>query len=203
MKRLETILANIFGVIFLVLSVVVTVETIARKVFNFSLQGADELGGYSLAVGSVLAFTLALLGRNHIRVDVFHGLFPRGVRAAMNWLSIVLLAAFAVTLVVICAKVLRETVEYGSTAQTPWATPLIYPQSVWYAGLIMFMLAALFLAGRATWLLATRRIDELNVEFHPKSAKEELKEELEDLAHRGAASEPQVGSVFIESGRRP
>ena len=28
------------------------------------------------------------------------------------------------------------------------------------------------------------RIDELNVDFHPKSAKEELKEELEDLAQR-------------------
>ena len=203
MKRLETILANIFGVIFLVLSVVVTVETIARKVFNFSLQGADELGGYSLAVGSVLAFTLALLGRNHIRVDVFHQRFPRGVRAMMNWLSIVLLAAFAVTLVVICAKVLRETVEYGSTAQTPWATPLIYPQSVWYAGLIMFMLAALLLAGRASWLLFTRRIDELNEEFHPKSAKEELKEELEDLAHRSSASELQDGSMSPESRGRP
>jgi len=199
MKRLETILANIFGVIFLVLSVVVTVETIARKVFNFSLQGADELGGYSLAVGSVLAFTLALLGRNHIRVDVFHELFPRGVRAAMNWLSIVLLAAFAVTLVVICAKVLRETVEYGSTAQTPWATPLIYPQSVWYAGLLMFMLAALVFAGRATWLLFTGRLDELNVEFHPKSAKEELKEELEDLAHRSSTSGALAGPTPVKS----
>lgn len=188
MKRLESMLANIFGIVFLVLSVVVTVETIARKVFTFSLQGADELGGYSLAVGSVLAFTLALIGRNHIRVDVFHELFPRGVRAAMNWLSIVLLAGLAGTLVWICAKVLRETVEFGSTAPTPWATPLIYPQSVWYAGLLMFMLAALILAGRATWLLLTGRIDELNVEFHPKSAKEELKEELEDLEHRGATS---------------
>src|SRR5215216_2624479 len=106
MKRVEAILANIFGTIFLVLSVVVTVETIARKVFNFSLQGADELGGYSLAVGSVIAFTLALLGRNHIRVDVFHELFPRALKALLNWLSIVLLAALAVTLVVICAKVL-------------------------------------------------------------------------------------------------
>lgn len=203
MKRLETILANIFGVIFLVLSVVVTVETIARKVFNFSLQGADELGGYSLAVGSVLAFTLALLGRNHIRVDVFHKLFPRGVRAAMNWLSIVLLAAFAVTLVVICAKVLRETVEYGSTAQTPWATPLIYPQSVWYAGLVMFMLAALVLAGRASWLLFTGRLDKLNVEFHPKSAKEELKEELEDLAHRSSTSGELAGPTPVKSEVRP
>ena len=40
---------------------------------------------------------------------------------------------------------------------------------------------------RATVLLVQGRIAELNVEFHPKSAKEELKEELDDLEHRQAA----------------
>ncbi|MEP6655700.1 MAG: TRAP transporter small permease [Betaproteobacteria bacterium] len=200
MKRLESILANIFGGIFLVLAFVVTVETILRKVFTFSLQGADELGSYALAIGSVIAFTLALTGRNHIRVDVFHEALPRGAKAALNWLAITLLAAFAVTLVVICSKVLRETLEFGSTAQTPWATPLIYPQGVWYAGLIMFMVVALILAGRATYLLFNRRIDELNVEFHPKSAKEELKEELDDLAHRSAAPEALAAERAVDAG---
>lgn len=187
MRRLETILANIFGSIFLVLSFVVTIETLARKLFNFSIQGADELGGYSLAVGSTIAFSLALTGRNHIRVDVFHDLFPRGLKAAINWISIVLLAAMGVLFVAVSFRVLAESVQYGSTAQTPWSTPLIYPQSVWYAGLILFMLVALGFAGRATWLLFTRRIDQLNQEFHPKSAKEEVKEELDDFAQRSAA----------------
>jgi TRAP-type C4-dicarboxylate transport system permease small subunit len=187
MRRLEAILANIFGVIFLVLSFVVTVETLARKLFNFSIQGADELGGYSLAIGSTIAFSLALAGRNHIRVDVFHEMFPRGMKAALNWLSIVLLAALAVLFVAVSWRVLAETSEYRSTAQTPWATPLIIPQGIWYAGLVMFALVAVGFAARATWLLLTRQIDRLNEEFHPKSAKEELKEELEDLAQRSAA----------------
>ena len=187
MRRLETILANIFGIIFLALSFVVTIETIARKLFNFSIQGADELGGYSLAVGSTIAFSLALVGRNHIRVDVFHDLFPRGLKAAINWISSVLLAAMGVLFVAVSFRVLAESVQYGSTAQTPWSTQLIYPQSVWYAGLIMFMLVALGFAGRASWLLFTRRIDQLNEEFHPKSAKEEVKEELDDFAQRSAA----------------
>jgi TRAP-type C4-dicarboxylate transport system permease small subunit len=186
-RRLETILANIFGIIFLALSFVVTIETIARKLFNFSIQGADELGGYSLAVGSTIAFSLALVGRNHIRVDVFHDLFPRGLKAAINWISSVLLAAMGVLFVAVSFRVLAESVQYGSTAQTPWSTQLIYPQSVWYAGLIMFMLVALGFAGRASWLLFTRRIDQLNEEFHPKSAKEEVKEELDDFAQRSAA----------------
>jgi len=194
MKKFESTLANIFGIIFLALSVIVTVETIARKVFTFSIQGADELGGYALALGSTLAFSLALMGRNHIRVDVFHEFFSRRVQAALNWLSITMIALFAVVIALVSIKVLRETVEYGSTAQTPWATPLIYPQSLWYAGFVLFMLVAISYAARATYLLLTRRIDELNVEFHPKSAKEELKEELEDIEHRHAV-ETVVGSV--------
>ena len=189
MRRLESILANLFGTIFLVLSFVVTIETMARKLFNFSIQGADELGGYSLAIGSTIAFSLALVGRNHIRVDVFHELFPRGVRAALNWVSSLLLAAMAILFVAVSLRVLQESLQYGSTAQTPWATPLIWPQSLWYAGLIVFMLVAVGFAARATFLLFQHRIDELNAEFHPKSAKEELKEELDDLAQRSTAGE--------------
>ena len=202
MKRFESALANIFGVIFLILSVIVTVETIARKVFSFSIQGADEIGGYALAVGSTLAFTLALMGRNHIRVDVFHERFAPRVQAALNWLSITMLAFFAIVIAVVSIKVLRETVEYGSTAQTPWATPLIYPQAAWYAGFILFMLVSIGYAVRATYLLARGRIAELNVEFHPKSAKEELKEELDDLEHRQTTG-PAAGPEAMPSTESP
>lgn len=189
MRRLEAILANLFGAIFLLLSFVVTIETVSRKLFNFSIQGADELGGYALAVGSTLAFSLALAGRNHIRVDVFHERFPRSMKAGLNWVASVLLAAMAVLFVVVSFRVLSESLQYRSTAQTPWSTPLIYPQSVWYAGLVIFMLVAVGFAVRATWLLATRRIDRLNEEFHPKSVKEEVSEELEDFAQRNAAGQ--------------
>ncbi len=75
MNPVQRFLAWVFGAIFLALSVVVSVETLARKLFNYSIQGADELGGYALAAGSVIAFSLALVGRNHIRVDVFHERF--------------------------------------------------------------------------------------------------------------------------------
>ena len=93
-QHIENAAGHSVRLIFLLLAVVVTVETISRKVFNVSLQGADELGGYALAVGSTIAFSLALMGRNHIRVDVFHETFPRRLQAFLNWFSIVSLAAF-------------------------------------------------------------------------------------------------------------
>jgi TRAP-type C4-dicarboxylate transport system permease small subunit len=156
-----------------------------------SLQGADELGGYALAVGSTIAFSLALMGRAHIRVDVFHEWLPKPVQALMNWLSVVSLAAFGLFIAWVAFKVIGDTMQYGSTAQTPWATPLIIPQSVWYAGLAIFALVATGYAIRATVLLATGRIATLNSDFHPKSAKEELKEELDDLAQRQATAGDQ------------
>jgi TRAP-type C4-dicarboxylate transport system permease small subunit len=139
--RIESILANIFGSIFLLLSAVVAVETVSRKVFNISLQGADELGGYALAVGSTIAFSLALMGRNHIRVDVFHDKFPRSLQAALNWLSIVSLAVLGAFIAWVAFKVIGDTMQYRSTAQTPWATPLM-AAGVWYAGLVTFALVA-------------------------------------------------------------
>ena len=185
--RIETVLAMGFGGIFIVFAFVVSIETICRKVFNFSLQGADELGGYALAVGSTIAFSLALMGRCHIRVDVFHGQFSRRWQALLNWLSIVSLALFGLFIVYVAFKVLADTLEYGSTAQTPWATPLIWPQSVWYVGLVVFALVASGYAIRASLLLLGGRIDTLLKDFSPKSAKEELKEELDDLSQRQAS----------------
>jgi TRAP-type C4-dicarboxylate transport system permease small subunit len=184
--RIETTLATVFGAIFLGLAAIVTIETAARKLFNVSLQGADELGGYALAVGSTIAFSLALMGRSHIRVDVFHEKFPARAQALLNWISIVSLAAFAVFIAWVAFKVLGDTLAYRSTAQTPWATPLIIPQGVWYAGLVIFALVACAFALRATQLLIRGDVAALNADFHPKSAKEELKEELDDLVVRQA-----------------
>ncbi|HSV57498.1 MAG TPA: TRAP transporter small permease [Variovorax sp.] len=186
-EHIENVLAWVFGGIFLMLAAVVTVETISRKVFNISLQGADELGGYALAVGCTLAFSLALMGRNHIRVDVFHDRMSRRAQAFLNWFSIVSIAAFGIFVAWVSTKVITDTLHYGSTAQTPWATPLVVPQSVWYGGLVIFALVATGYAVRATLLLVAGRTEDLNHDFHPKSAKEELKEELDDLAQRQAA----------------
>ena len=187
-EKIENILGSIFGLMFLFLVVLVSVETIGRKVFNFSIQGADELGGYALAIGSTLSFSLALLGRNHIRVDVLHEKFGPRLQAFMNWLSIVSLAAFAIFMAWVAQKVIMDTMAYGSTAQTPWATPLVYPQGIWLAGLTVFALIALGFAIRATKLLLTGQLAKLNEDYQTKSAKEELQEELADLALRSQDS---------------
>jgi len=184
MKRVETILSCIFGYMFIALSFFVTAETILRKVANFSFQGADELGGYALAVGSALAFTIALIGRSHIRIDILHQHFPKYLQAVLNWISAVLLAGFGLLLAKVTYKVVVDTMEYQSTAPTPWATPLIYPQGFWFITLSAFCVVATLYALYASKLFFTGQIDQLNEEFHPKGAMEELSEEIQDLSLR-------------------
>jgi TRAP-type C4-dicarboxylate transport system permease small subunit len=173
-----------FGIAMVAFAVLVTFETIARKFFGMSLQGVDELGGYVLAATSSLAFTLALVDRAHIRIDLFHLMLPQPARALLNWLSTVLLAAFAVLIVYVAAIVVTETVEFNSTAPTPWATPLVWPQSVWFAALFVFLVFALGMALHATRLLVRGRWAELDRRHGPKGTQEELQEELEDLRRR-------------------
>ena len=181
---LERWLGTIFGMIFVALSLIVAVETAIRKLFNVSLQGADELGGYALAVGATIAFSMALIGRNHIRVDVFYGRFPAVLKTAINWLSALSLAGFAGLLAWLAWFVIQDSRSYQSVSQTPWATPLVYPQTAWLIGLIIFGALAVGIALYSTWMLLTGRIASLNALLQPRSATEELKEELDDLQTR-------------------
>lgn len=199
-ETIERWLGTLFGLIFVALSVVVTVETFVRKVFNFSLQGADELGGYALAFGGTIAFTLALMGHTHIRVDVFHDRLPAWLQTGLNWLSIVCLALFAALLAWLAWFVVQDSISYHSVSLTPWATPLSWPQSAWLAGLIVFALVSIGYAVYATVLLLRGRVAEMNHEFGPRTTKEEVDEELEDL--KGRSNPDGVASASARAAAR-
>jgi TRAP-type C4-dicarboxylate transport system permease small subunit len=184
MQALSALLGRIFGYMCLALSVLVSAETIMRKAFDVSLQGADELGGYTLAVTSSLAFSVALIGRNHMRIDLLHFRLPPVAQAVLNWLAVVSVAAFAGLLAWTAYDIVADSVEYHSTAPTPWATPLVYPQGLWYAGLAIFALVSAVLAVRATIYLLRGRVEDLCVAFSPKAATEELDEEIKAAKSR-------------------
>lgn len=181
---LSALFANICGYILVGLALLVTAETLGRKLFNMSLQGVDELGGYALAVSSALAFTTALIDRAHIRIELFHLKLPIPLQMVLNWFAVTSIAAFGGLLAYVCFTIVADSYEYSSTAPTPWATPLIYPQSLWYAGMVIFALISAAMALHATYLLVTGNAKALNRMYGPREAAEEVKEELEDLARR-------------------
>lgn len=184
MKMFTLVVSWLFGLLLIALSFFVAAETMSRKLFNFSFEGADELGGYVLAIGGALSFTVALLERGHIRIDLVYDRLPNTWKAILNWLAMISLAVMGLFLGRYCWPVIRDTLDYGSTAPTAWATPMIYPQSIWYAALLSFTVASLLLAFKASRLLFSGKITELNESFHPKGALEELDDELSDLKQR-------------------
>jgi TRAP-type C4-dicarboxylate transport system permease small subunit len=186
MKRIDSVASAAFGLIFVMLAVAVAVETLMRKLFNVSLQGVDELGGYCLAIGGALAFAVALGGRAHIRIDVVHGRLPRLLRVLLNVAATLALAASAVALAWMAWISLSDSILFGSTAQTPWATPLRYPQTLWVGALALFALMSVVQAARVVGLLGLGRLDRIDGEFSPRGTREELAEEVEDLKKRGA-----------------
>lgn len=189
MYRLENIAAAIFGVTFLVLALLVAAETIMRKVLNVSLQGVDELGGYILAVSSALAIAAALVSRAHIRIDLLHDFAPRPLRILLNVVAMLALGACAVMLLRMAWIALDESILFNATAQTPWATPLRYPQMAWVAALALFVTVAAIQLGQ-TLLLALRgewaQIDRV---YGPRGAKEELDEEIESFKQRSGGEQ--------------
>lgn len=184
MQRYAQSASLVFGVLMLLLSVAVTVETVVRKLFSISLGGVDELSGYAIAVSAPLCFAVALIDRAHIRIDLLYQRVGGRWRALLDAASVVCLAALAVFLGVFTVRTVLETQAYQSIAQTPWATPLIYPQAVWTVAMLAFVVPALALLWRLGQLLRRGRWDQVSATLGPETVADELRAELEDLKRR-------------------
>ena len=184
MTRLENIAAALFGTTFLLLAIMVAIETMMRKVFNTSLQGVDELGGYVLASSAALAMAVALVSRAHIRIDLLHDFASRWLRIVLNILAILALAISAIMLMWMAWIALGETILFNSTAQTPWATPLKYPQMAWITALALLVVVAVVQVMRIAVLALAGRWDAMDRVYGPRGAKEELDDEIASLRQR-------------------
>jgi TRAP-type C4-dicarboxylate transport system permease small subunit len=195
MKRLESLAATLFGVSFLVLAAAVTAEVIMRKVFNRSLQGVDELGGYILAIAGALSFAVALASRAHIRIDIVHDRLPRLLRITLNLLAAVAIVVCGAALLRMAWFAYDESAAFGATAQTPWATPLRYPQALWVAALTPFLIVGVVGVLRILLLLARGKTGYVDHWYGPRTPREELEEELADARARGVTGDTALPGV--------
>ncbi len=189
MKKLESLAASIFGIAFLVLAVAVTAETIMRKVFNQSLQGVDELGGYILALAGTMSLSVALVARAHIRIDIVHDHLPKALRWPLNVLASISIFLCALALLRMAWFAYDESSVLGATAQTPWATPLKYPQALWVVALALFVVVCAVEVFNIGTLLFKGDLRTIDRNYGPRTAREELEDELADMKVRGVTAE--------------
>lgn len=147
-EKISQIAVWISGSLLFLASIMIAVEVVLRKAFAISIGGADELSSYALAISCTWGFSFALFRKSHIRIDVLYSRLPLFGRFCLDIISHVLLLFYVSILSYFAFIVVKTSVVKFSTANTPLATPMWIPQSLWLTGLLWFGLSIfLILAG--------------------------------------------------------
>ncbi|QXM24782.1 TRAP transporter small permease [Elioraea tepida] len=182
------LLAVLCGVWLLGYSLLVCVDIVARRYFGISLQGTDEIGGYTLAVLAAFGFAHALAERRHTRIELALAAMPRPLRALVNLLAAAAIAAFAVFAALRGRAVLGDSLFFMSVSNSPLQVPLWIPQGAWMAGLVTFAVVSVLQALHAALLALRGRAAQLNAWYGPPTIAEEI------AAETGGALADQNGT---------
>lgn len=155
----------------------ISFDVLARKFFNFTTGGADELSGYAFAISTSWALAFATLQRANVRVDVIYGMLPVRVAAVLDWVSMVALGVFMAYLTYYGYGVAQTSWVQHSAANTPLGTPLWIPQSLWVLGLVWMCIVLALMLLRASVALVTGDLELISALFGVRSAVEEAEEE--------------------------
>ena len=168
------------GGLVLLAALLIGVDVTARKFFNASIGGADELAGYALALGTAWSLGAALLDRAHIRIDSLYVLLPRWLRLALDFAGLALLLAFFGLIARHGWSVVQQSWVSGSRSQSAIATPTVIPQSLWLLGLAFFFVVGLVLLAHAVRLIARGNAEAAAQAISTRSAAEEVQIEIEE-----------------------
>ncbi len=158
-EKISQVAVWISGTLLLLASIMIAVEVVLRKAFAISIGGADELSSYALAISCTWGFSFALFRKSHIRIDVLYSRLPLFGRFCLDIISNLLLLFYISILSYFAFIVVKTSVVKLSTANTPLATPMWIPQSLWLTGLLWFALTIFFiLAGTIYNLLQGNHI---------------------------------------------
>ncbi|MCX7365560.1 MAG: TRAP transporter small permease [Alphaproteobacteria bacterium] len=172
------------GALVLLAAVVIGIDVLMRKFLDRSIGGADELAGYSLAIGTAWGLGATLLDRAHIRIDSLYVLFPQKVRLALDAVAIVLLVGFFALTTWHGLGVVSQSWTSGSRSQSALETPTIIPQALWIAGLATFVAIGALLLLQALRTALSGDLRGVAQLISTRSAEEEVEEEIRDLKAR-------------------
>ncbi|MFZ1428267.1 MAG: TRAP transporter small permease [Geminicoccaceae bacterium] len=181
-----TALALVAGSTVVILALLIVFDIVARTLLRFSVQGTDELGGYTLALIGSLGLAYTLVKRGHPRIDIGFRFFPPRMRQVLHVVALATLAGFALFMSQHAIEEFDGTLAFGTVTNTPLQTPLWVPQIFWVVGTCFFALTALVMTAHGVLLLATGRGAMVESLYGPLTVEEELEEYLHDTPPDGA-----------------
>jgi TRAP-type C4-dicarboxylate transport system permease small subunit len=172
------------GALVLLAAVLIGIDVLMRKFLDRSIGGADELAGYSLAIGTAWGLAAALLDRAHIRIDSLYVLFPQKLRLALDALALILLVGFFALVAWHGSGVVSQSWTSGSRSQSALETPTVIPQALWIIGLAVFVVIGMLLLLQALAMAARGDLRGMANLISTRSAEEEVEDEIRDLKDR-------------------
>ncbi|MGE0311353.1 MAG: TRAP transporter small permease subunit [Lautropia sp.] len=144
-------------------ALLVSGDVVARKLFNVTTGGADELSGYALAIASAWSFAFVTLDRMNVRVDALYRVLPVPLARTLDACSAIALGAFALLLARFGWSVVEASWTLSARSNSALSVVLWVPQLLWWLGIVMFLVACvrqsiLALAGivRRDWAAVAR-----------------------------------------------
>jgi TRAP-type mannitol/chloroaromatic compound transport system permease small subunit len=169
------------GALLIAAALLVGVEVVIRKAFSLSIGGADELSGHALAISTSWALAFTLLERAHIRIDSLYVHLPVRLCAILDILGLVLLTGFFALVTWYGYGVFWTSYKIDAHSLSPLGTPLMWPQLLWVAGLVMFLAIAVLLLVRAVTALISGDLATVRRLVGSRTLREEVAAEIGEI----------------------
>ncbi|MEH6633284.1 MAG: TRAP transporter small permease [Halopseudomonas aestusnigri] len=179
-KHCSQVLAWIGGGMIILSALLVTVEVIIRKLFNFSFGGADEIAGYAFGIATSLSLSFALYERAHIRVDALYNFMPKTIKIISDFIGIILIVGFISVVSYMAFLLVSDTVGSNSHSITPLRVPLVFPQLPWLLGWIACAFSGLIILMTALRALIKKDLAHVQSLIGVKSTDELIEDEAVD-----------------------
>src|SRR3954468_6370456 len=172
------------GALVILAAVLFGSDVLMRNFLDRSIGGADELAGYSLAIGTAWGLGAGPLDRAHIRIDSLYVFFPQKLRLALDILALVLLVGFFALVAWHGLGVVSQSWTSGSRSQSALETPTVIPQALWIVGLAAFVAIGVLLLVQALRFALRGDLRSTAKLISTRSAEEEVEDEIRDLLDR-------------------
>jgi TRAP-type C4-dicarboxylate transport system permease small subunit len=159
-------------------AVLICAEILGRQV-GFSLGATLEISSYILAISISWGLARALSERQHVRIDLLIARAPLRLRQYLHAAALLAMLAWTLLLTYGAVMLVRESHDFGATDRSTLTIPLIWPQGLWAAGIVFFLVFITVLFAEMILSVLANRPEHVESVMGPRTLEEEAGEALE------------------------
>jgi TRAP-type C4-dicarboxylate transport system permease small subunit len=143
LERLSEAGGYVAGAVSVLLTALIAVSVISRRVFNAPLLITEEISGYMMVALVFLGLAYTMKMESHVRADILLSHLPPRARAVLETIATLLALGFAGVLVAGSWRLAAEFYTQGTLSFRHLQTPLWIPGSLLVIGAVLLTLQLL------------------------------------------------------------